>query len=104
MRELDFLARMRERHDIYLRYHIFADVRLRTDFWVKNHNFSVFLSNLRYRAGTISRKQKAEEFLRDSKPPFLFHEVEFLNRYDRGELYRVSDLEVDRLAVSFAAK
>lgn len=98
MREVDFLARMRERHDIWLKYHIFADVRLRTDFWIGNHNVSVFLSNSTYRGRGKTRKEKAEELLGDRRPAFQFHEVEFPNLYERGTLYRVSNERIDELA------
>lgn len=98
LREVDFLARMRERHDISLKYHIFADVRLRADFWFGKHIVSVFLSNRRYRGQGDTRKHKAEEKLGDHVPPLTFNDVEFPNRYARGELYRVSDEEIDRVA------
>ena len=100
MREIDFLARMREQHAVRLKYHVFADVRLRTDFWVGDDNISVFLSNSHYRGKGKSRKESAEELLRDRARPMRFHEVEFPNRYDHGELYRVSDEQIDSLAQS----
>ena len=98
MREVHFLARVRELRGIQLRYHIFADVRLRTDFWIDNHNVSVFLSNPEYRGASRTRKQIAKERLDDHKPPLIFHEVEFPNRYDRGELYVVDDTAIEALA------
>lgn len=77
LREIDMLARMREQHDVHLKYHIFADVRLRTDFWIDDVSVSVFLSNVTYRGGGVSRKNKAADFLSDAKPPFRFYELEF---------------------------
>jgi hypothetical protein len=104
LREVHFLARLRERHDISLKYHIFADVRLRADFWLGKHVVSVFLSNPRYRSQAGTRKHKAEEKLRDHIPSLTFNDVEFPNRYARGELYRVSDEEIDRLAASIGER
>ena len=98
MREIDFLARMREGPKVSLKYHVFADVRLRTDFWIGNNNISVFLSNSSWRGQGISQKTKAEELLNDSKKPFKFHEIEFPNLRERGKLYRVSDAAIEKLA------
>ena len=98
MRELHFISRMRERHGIQLKYHIFADVRLRTDFWIDTNNISLFLSNSSYRSGKKTRKKTAKDILSDRNPKLYFHEVEFSNQYDRGNLYMINDKEIDKLA------
>lgn len=103
MREIDMLARMRETYNLHLKYHVFADVRLRTDFWVGNANVSVFLSNRTYRGEGQSRKNKAAQFLADAAPAFVFLEVEFPNQRDFGNLYRISDEVMESLAGSIRA-
>lgn len=104
LREIDMLARMREQHDLNLKYHILADVRLRTDFWIDDANISVFLSNERYRGNRKTRKNKAEDLLADRRPPARFFEIEFPNQYDFGKLYRVSDDDLKLLALKISGR
>jgi len=98
MREVDFMVRLRERHGIQLKYHLLADVRLKSDFWLDDSIVSIFLANSRYRAKTSGRKQTAKDFLEDAKPPFSFVDVEFENQFERGKLYRIDEATIDGVA------
>jgi hypothetical protein len=88
MRELDLIARLREM-GVPLRYHVFADVLLRVDFWTGGKLACVYFENQLYR----NRKRRTEEFFPDHQ--ILHARIE---RQGFGKFWVAKDEAVQELA------
>ena len=69
LREVDFLVWMHT-HGVKLKYHLLADVLLRTDYWMEQTILCTFAPNPRYRSEGEGRKNPAEVYFRDAAQPF----------------------------------
>ncbi len=97
IREIWLLSRLRCDYGIFLNYHVFADVRLRIDFWTGKHLFCLYFPNSRYRDGREGRKLDPRELYRGTD--FLVTELE-ATRQGYGRAWLAKEHEVARLAVS----
>ncbi|GMA16023.1 hypothetical protein E5F05_09250 [Deinococcus metallilatus] len=97
MRELDIQVRLREDHGLPLRYHLLADVLLRTDFWLGDDLVCVYFANPKYRDREVGRKPPAAAFLGQATPPFTIHHVG-IERQGFGKFWIASDASIADLA------
>ncbi len=97
MRELDLIVRLQSEFDLPIRYHLLADVLLRTDFWLDDNVICIYFSNPRYREGQLGRKPPAERFLGMATPRFKIHHVE-VERQGFGKFWTTSDSSLEQLA------
>ena len=88
MRELDLIARLREM-GVPLRYHVFADVLLRVDFWTGSTLACVYFENHLYR----NRKRRTEEFFPEHQ--ILHARIE---RQGFGKFWVAKDEAIQELA------
>lgn len=63
LRELELYARLRHEYGLPLRYHLLADVLLRTDFWLGDNVVCLYFANPTYRDREAGRKPPAQQFL-----------------------------------------
>ncbi len=97
MRELDLMVRLQSEFGVPVRYHLLADVLLRTDFWLGDNIICIYFANPQYREGSAGRKPPAERFLGAAKPPFKIHHVK-IQRQGFGSFWVASDDSIGRLA------
>jgi hypothetical protein len=95
MREIDLLARVRAA-GVPLRYHLLADVLLRTDFWIGDLAICLYFGNPRYRDGIKGRKAKAAELFRGANPKLHIEEFH-IPRQGAGNFWLVTEEDIQRL-------
>jgi hypothetical protein len=101
MRELDLMVRLQSEYGVPIRYHLLADVLLRTDFWLNSDIICVYFANPKYRAGNAGRKPPAETFMGRADPPFRIHHVE-ITRQGFGKFWVASDESIKTIATILA--
>jgi hypothetical protein len=102
MKELDLHVRLRKEHGLPVRYHLLADVLLRTDFWCGDHIVCVYFPNPQYRDQQAGRKPPAERFLGRASPPFTIHHVA-IERQGHGNFWMATDESIQQLAHALGA-
>jgi len=102
LRELDLYVRLRQDYGLPLRYHLLADVLLRTDFWLGDNIVCLYFANPTYRDRDAGRKPLAERFLGQATPPFTIHHIP-IERQGAGRLWLPTDESLRRLARALSA-
>ncbi|MDB5045718.1 MAG: hypothetical protein JWQ08_1768 [Deinococcus sp.] len=97
MRELELLVQLRAQYGLPVRYHLLADVLLRTDFWLGDDVICVYFANPRYRDQHGGRKPPAAQFLGQADPPFRIHHIA-IERQGFGNFWVASPASVAALA------
>lgn len=100
VREVELLCRLREEHNVSARYHIFADVLLRTDFWLGDIVICIYFANPKYRDGQDGqdgRKPPAERFFAGAESPFDIYPIG-AERQGYGNFWSIADSSVKRIA------
>lgn len=98
LREVDLFVRIREVHDIDLRYHLFADVTLSTDFWIDNCIISLYLNNSRFKTADGKGRKKRTSSIFKNNDSLSFIDVDISKRTQRGCVWLVPDHEIARAA------
>ena len=98
LRELDLFAALRERHKLPLRYHIFADVVLRSDFWCGDTVVCLYISNQFFRAADEGRKLHIDQVFRAGGSDLRLQEAELVAENRFGEVWFVRDAVANNLA------
>lgn len=97
VRELDVQVRLREEHGLPLRYHLLADLLLRTDYWLGDALVCVSFANPKYREQEAGCRPPAAVFLGLAAPPFTIHHIG-IERQGFGNFWIASDESLVALA------
>ena len=95
VREVELLTRLREQHHVAAKYHLLADVLLRTDLWVDRTLVCTYFPNPRYRDGSQGRKPPSAQFFRPGDFTILHLPIQ---RQGFGLFWRVSENSVAEVA------
>ena len=95
MREIDLFVRVRSA-GLDIKYHIFADVLLRVDFWRGMDLICVYFRNGNYRDGAEGRKKPTSSFFNDEAYPFKVHHVDIF-RQGAGRFWLATEDSIEGL-------
>jgi hypothetical protein len=82
--------------------HPLADALFRVDLWVGDINVSLYIGNAMFRSGAAGRKDRPEDVLGDSDPPFRFHSVQLPTQHRFGEVHLPSRERIEQSATALA--
>ena len=97
VREMELLCRLREEYNVSARYHIFANVLLRADFWLGDIIICTYFANPKYRDGQDGRKPPAERFFASVGSPFDIYHIG-VERQGYGKFWSIADGSIKRIA------
>lgn len=95
IREIDIIAKLRVK-GFEIKYHLFADVLLRVDFWTGRALVCTYFPNPKYRDGKIGRKPKAEEFFDKSSEIDKLSEVDKSTEIDKSSKFNIIHIPIGR--------
>lgn len=101
LREVFVLAVLRDR-GLEAQVHPLADALFRVDLWINDVNVSLFIGNTLFRASGAGRKDRPEDLLADSDPPFRFHSLQLPTQHRFGIVHLPARDSIEQSAVSLA--
>jgi hypothetical protein len=97
LREVYVLASLRG-SGVPVEVHPLADALFRVDLWVEDVNVSLYIGNAMFRFGTAGRKDRPDDLLGDSEPPFRFHGIQLETQDRFGQVHLPSRERIEQSA------
>lgn len=98
LREVHTITYLREKHGLPLKYHLLADVLLRTDFWHEDTLIGLYLNNSQFRDEAGGRKERMEDIFADARPKFRFYRSTMDDQKIYGKVYLFKKSSLDKMA------